>query len=191
MRAFVAIDLDEPIRRNVAALQDALRRRAGKLSWVAPEHLHLTIKFLGEIEASRATTICAALNRIAARAEPFDILLRGVGVFPPRGLARVLWVGVEPVFTQKMDPLRGIHRACEDELAELGFARESRPFSPHLTVARNKTSIDRDLRRSLDQAADFLAGPQRVSAITFYESQPGPNGPTYRSISTHRLAAIV
>lgn len=191
MRAFVAIDLDEPIRRKLAALQDVLRRRAGKLSWVAPDKLHLTIKFLGEIEASQAATISTALNRIAARLEPFEFELRGVGVFPPRGLARVLWVGVEPVIAQAIDPLLGLHYACEDELGELGFARESRPFSPHLTLARNKMPVDRDLRRSLEQAADFSAGPQLVGAITLYESQLGANGPTYLAISKHPLAAKV
>ncbi len=188
MRAFIAIDFDEPIRRKLAALQDTLRRRAGKLSWVAPGNLHLTIKFLGEIEADRVATISTALDHIAARVEPFEIMLRGVGIFPPRGLARVLWVGVEPIVLRSHDPLQALHHVCEDELADLGFAREDRPFSPHLTLARNKSSMDRDLRRSLEHGAEFAAGPQRVHAIAFYESQLGANGPTYRVISTHRLA---
>lgn len=189
MRAFIAIDFDESIRRKLAGLQDTLRRRAGRLSWVAPDNLHLTIKFLGEIDACRVETISAALDQIAARIEPFEIMLRGVGVFPPRGLAHVLWAGVQPIVAGAHDPLKALHRASEDGLADLGIAREDRPFSPHLTLARNKSSVDRDLRRSLEHGAEFAAGPQRINAVTFYESQLGASGPTYRVISTHRLAS--
>jgi 2'-5' RNA ligase len=189
MRAFIAIDFDEPIRRQLADLQGTLRRRAGKLSWVAAGKLHLTIKFLGEIEPAQAAAVSTTIDALAADIAPFQVVLRGVGVFPPRGLARTLWVGIEAAAARDhaADPLGALQRACEDRLAAIGFAREGRPFHPHLTLARNKLRFDRDLRRSLEHAAGFFAGPQRIEAVTFYESTLGRAGSMYRAISRHVL----
>lgn len=132
MRTFIAIDLDHKIRERIASLQAKLRSRCPKLSWVKPERMHLTIKFLGEIEEAQVGPIQQALDAVAGQCHPFDITFAGLGVFPPRGRANVLWLGIQDA----IGGLKACWSKCEDQLAALGLPGEDRPFSAHLTLAR-------------------------------------------------------
>ena len=141
MRAFIAVDLIPPLRRRLAEAQARLRRRCPPLKWVEPTNLHITLKFLGEIDPRLTPRIQAALARIAAECHPFDIVGEGWGTFPEAGPVKVLWVGLH-------DPAGGLAalaRRCDDQLEPLGLPREPRAFSAHLTLARNN-----DPRRSRD-----------------------------------------
>ena len=95
MRLFVAVDLDDAARASIAAQQDRLRRTAGgsAIRWVRPEHLHMTLVFLGEVAEQRANAVIEAYAAPAIM-QPFDLAFSGIGAFPPRGAPRALWIGV-------------------------------------------------------------------------------------------------
>lgn len=186
MRCFIAVDLDEPIRRDLNRLIDRLRPSCPKVQWVRPENLHLTIKFLGEIAPAKIASIAATLDQLCSQCRPFDIQLRGLGVFPPAGPVRVIWVGVE----DEDGRLHAAQRQCEAALELLGLSRERRPYSAHLTIARNKSpAASGPLRRTVEEAAEFSAGSQSVHGLTLYESTLSPGGSIYQILSRHRFAS--
>lgn len=182
MRTFLAIDLDQKIRERIAPLQAKLQSRCPKLSWVKPERMHLTLKFLGEIDQSQVEPIKQALDAIAARSHPFDIAVAGLGIFPPHGRANVLWLGIE----DKSGSLENCWKSCEDALAALGLPREDRPFSAHLTLARNKNPrLSHDVRKLLQNPPPFEPLTQRVAELIFYHSTLTSHGPIYEVLSRH------
>ena len=183
MRLFVAVDLDADARAAVAAEQRRLRENASDgspLRWVKPEHLHITLVFLGEIAEPRSNAVIAAYAEPAPM-PPFDLVFRGLGAFPPRGSPRALWIGVG----EGASELTGLQAMMEARAQALGVPLESRPFSPHLTIARWKNSRPSDRRRltSTDDShhrADVeRVARVRVTRATLYQSQLGSNGPTY------------
>ncbi len=182
MRTFLAIDLDHKIRERIAALQAKLKSRCPKLSWVKPERMHLTLKFLGEIDEAQVGPIKQALDGVAAQCRPFDITFYGLGVFPPRGHVNVLWLGIEDA----SGGLKSCWKSCEDALASLGLPREDRPFSAHLTLARNKNPrLSSDVRRLLHDPPPFEPQTQRVKGLTFYHSTLTSEGPIHEVLGRH------
>ncbi len=191
MRLFVAVDLDEAARQAVVRLVEDLRSRFAARGlgrgtrWVEPRHLHLTIRFIGEVPDERAQSIRQAVQpRLSTRA--FDLRLTGLGVFPPAGAARVLWVGV----AEGAVGLAALHDEIDARLVAIGEPTESRPFSAHLTLARFK-DLDRgrsEALRATIQAVAADVGSCRIDAVTLYESRLGPAGPTYTPLLRTRLA---
>ncbi|MBI4570794.1 MAG: RNA 2',3'-cyclic phosphodiesterase [Chloroflexi bacterium] len=151
-RLFVACELSGEVRAALAAVQDQLRHAgAGRLRWVRPEGIHVTLKFLGEVEADRVDAICAALGPAV---EPFSIRVRpaGLGGFPDASARlRVVWVGLEG----DIDALAALAGRVDRALEPLGFPREARPFAAHLTLARVRDEASAEERRRL---ADLVAG---------------------------------
>jgi RNA 2',3'-cyclic 3'-phosphodiesterase len=185
MRTFIAIDLDHKIRERIASLQDRLKPRCPKLSWVKPETMHLTIKFLGEIEESQVEPIKTALASVAAQGRAFDITFGGLGVFPPHGRVNVLWLGME----DSGGGLKACWKACEDALATIGVPRDDRPFAAHLTLARNKNPrLSQEVRHLLHDPPPFEPQTQRVTGLTFYHSTLTSAGPIHEVLSTHEFS---
>jgi 2'-5' RNA ligase len=191
MRLFVAVDLDEPRRRAAARLAGELARRfaargLGRAArWVEADNLHLTIRFIGEVAEDRARLIEDAV-RPALATPAFDLGLGGLGVFPPSGAARVLWVGV----TEGLASLVAIHDEIEARLERLGEAPEDRPFSAHLTLARFK-DLDRagsDALRAAIRDVAAAVGTCRVDRVTLYQSRLAPTGPVYTPLVHAQLA---
>src|SRR6266550_4708422 len=147
MRLFVAVDLSEEARQAMAAEQKriaaALAGRQTSLKWVRPEHLHLTLVFLGSVDEERARAGVDAIGR-DVDAAPFDLVFDGVGAFPPHGEPRVLWTGV----THGAAELVALHRELRQRAAALGIALEARPFIPHLTLGRWRASRRHDRERA-------------------------------------------
>ena len=129
MRTFVALDVDDAIRRRLERFMDGLRAFAPEVRWVEPESLHVTLKFIGEQPAENVERLQAALAAI--RASSFSVGFRGCGFFPSERAARVFWVGIEA--GPELPRLAG---AIETACAPLGIANQDREFSPHLTLAR-------------------------------------------------------
>src|SRR5919109_768108 len=132
MRLFTAVEIGEAAQARAAALLDELRRRAGrsaphaKLTWVAAERMHLTLRFIGEVDAGKGEQIVHALREpIAMR--PFTVHWAGLGSFPPRGAPRVLWIGVQ----SGREALMAAERQVGARLERLGLAPEDRPYNPH------------------------------------------------------------
>ena len=179
MRLFTAIELGEDVCGRGAALVETLRRRAAasapqaKVTWVAPERMHLTLRFIGEVDDRKAESIVAALRSPMA-IEPFDVRWQGLGSFPPRGAPRVLWVGV----ASGAEGLTRAEKAVSDRLASLGIAPEGRPYSPHLTLARVREPAGLKAAALFD-GLDGALGETHVNAITLFRSHLSPKGPTY------------
>lgn len=176
MRLFVAVDLDDAARALIAEEQHRLRARASSgspLRWVKPEHLHITLVFLGEI---REPLVNAIIGAYADRVPlvPFEVVFRGVGAFPEHGAPRALWIGVG----EGQRDLIQLQQLMAARARSVNVPLETRPFSPHLTIGRWKESRSSD-RRLVAGARDDVRARVRVTRATLYQSLLGSNGPTY------------
>ena len=184
MRAFVAIELSDAAKRALTALIQSLRgRRIDGLRLVRPEGMHLTLKFMGNIDASRVPRIANALAAASARHTPFHLNLAGPGFFPNADRARVLWIGVDG----DLRPLRQLQRDVDETLATLGFAAEKRPFNPHLTIARMRDSAARADRRNTADALAAYPLPHGIvisaNAVSLMQSELRLGGAVYTRIA--------
>jgi 2'-5' RNA ligase len=184
VRLFVAVDLDDAARASIAAEQDRLRRAGGSsLRWVKPEHLHITLVFLGEVAEQRASAVIEAYAAPAAM-QPFDLAFSGIGAFPPRGAPRALWIGV----SRGESELKALQQQMADRAGEQGIALESRPFTPHLTVGRWKDSRSSERRRYVSDAPSEEIARVRIGRASLYRSQLLSTGPTYTALAHATLA---
>jgi len=173
MRLFVAVFPPALVQRAAAGVIDGLRRDGDGVSWVKPDNLHYTMRFLGEVGESGARRVADAADRAVRGREAFDAELGAPGAFPNARRARVLWLGM----SRGERPLVELARALETELARLGFEREGRPFSPHLTIGRVR-DLGHDWSEALAAAAP-AAAPFRVDRLAVVESQLNPKGSIY------------
>jgi 2'-5' RNA ligase len=183
MRLFVAILLDEAVRAELERFQSGLKQACDGVRWVAPHQFHLTAKFLGEVDDGRVTEVSQAVARAANRAEPFDFEFAGAGCFPKRGPVRVIWVGSN----EPTGRLASCAEAVEQEMEAIGFAREKRPFSAHLTLGRVREDRSRGEIRAHVQSCSFGPVTQSVSSLTLMSSVLSPKGPTYTPVSTAKF----
>lgn len=186
MRLFLAVELDARARESVATAIDRAREAAGDaapaLRWSVPDNLHLTLHFIGAFDAARLPSLAEALGNTVP-VPPFDVSLGGLGVFPPRGALRTLWIAV----AEGKSSLVALHAAMGARLARAGVSVEPRPFTPHLTLARAR---DRErgrlhrLARELD-GLDVLDGAPakwRVDRVVLMNSDLSGPRPRYESI---------
>ncbi|HOA72720.1 MAG TPA: RNA 2',3'-cyclic phosphodiesterase [Phycisphaerae bacterium] len=187
MRCFVAIELPDTVRNRLAELQTQLHGLDRTIRWTRPEQIHITIKFLGEVPDADVPQVCTSVTRTAARMPAIPLTVRGLGVFPPRGLTRIVWAGID-------GPPAGLvacYGACEQALAELGFAPETRVFKPHLTLGRARDPRGaRDVPRALEPFADFTAGSFTASQLVVFQSVLCRTGPTYTALARADLAGL-
>jgi 2'-5' RNA ligase len=132
VRTFICIEIPASIKERIGALQQSMRRIDAQASWVKPENIHLTLKFLGDVESSRLDRVRDAVERASGSTSRFQVTVGAVGCFPSTKSPRVLWVGLAGM----PDELSTLHKRIEDSLAREGFPREAKRFSPHLTIAR-------------------------------------------------------
>jgi 2'-5' RNA ligase len=180
LRLFCAVELPQEIRAQAARHIAALREAAPgvRASWDREEKLHLTLKFFGNVEEDRIPQLADALARAASLTNPFELVLRGTGVFPPSGLPRVLWLGVADPSGQ----LVKLHRHVEEECADYGFARERKRFHPHLTIARLRSPEGARKLASLHKSMEFEAAAFNVTEIVLMRSELGPRGSRYTAL---------
>jgi 2'-5' RNA ligase len=174
VRGFVAVLLPDPVRARLAAHVATLRSRAPRLAWVRAESLHLTLRFLGEVDAATVARAEAAVRGAARSLAPFTVALGGLGGFPSAGTARVVWAGV----VEGSEPLRAVQRVLEDELAARGIPPEGRAFHPHVTLGRARDPRGaRGLEALLGAAVGF--GSFRVRALHLMRSELAREGARY------------
>ena len=184
-RVFCAIELPDALKSRVGEHARRLREAFPRVraSWERPEKIHITLKFLGDVEVSRVEELSRAAGRAAAHVEPFDLTIAGLGTFPPHGPPRVLWLGIEDTSGQ----LSNLHCSLEDECAAAGFQREPRPFKPHLTVARIRTPHAARELAAAHRESSFESQTFAVSELVVIRSDLGPGGSRYTPLSRHRL----
>jgi RNA 2',3'-cyclic 3'-phosphodiesterase len=184
MRTFIAIDLTEEIKKTLAGLQDELKKSEADVKWVDPENIHLTLKFLGEISEEQVIQIKEVLDRVTSRLKPFEIGLSGIGAFPKLDYAKVIWAGIEKGKKETVD----IAKNVETELERLGFAREDREFTAHLTIGRVRSGKNKEALKkkilSAHSSEPIAHSQQVISRIILYQSTLTPQGPIYTPLHT-------
>jgi len=177
MRLFVAINIDDAVKVAVAKLQQQFRQRlrnGNGLKWVEPAIMHLTLKFLGEVDESRIEEINDAIILACLEKKAFEFELSTVGTFGRP--AKVLWLSSE----KQSSELIALADSVEQAMQELGFEKESRPFSLHLTLARVKDSgVEKNLRQIANEYQNVELPPVTVDSVCLYKSQLTSDGPVY------------
>lgn len=180
MRLFIAVELPPDVRKKLASLQKDLQKTGADAKWVEPENIHLTVKFLGNVEPDKAGKIGSLLEKLFGRQPAFEAALDEIGCFPSLGAPRVVWAGLTDA-----DKLLGrIAQKTEEELAKMGFEKENRPFTAHSTLARIRSARNRTALASeiLDINKDFKKKTFLIDNITLFESHLSPKGPAYSII---------
>jgi RNA 2',3'-cyclic 3'-phosphodiesterase len=186
MRLFIAADVPDDVRDALAAehkrIAGALGGSGSSLKWVKPEHAHLTLVFIGNVEDAR---VPAVIDAIAKEVDlpAFDATFEGAGVFPPRGAPRVLWIGVAAGACELVD----LQRVLASRIAALGLPIEDRAFHPHLTLARWRESRTADRDRALTAASRGVVVRAHIEGATLYQSRLSPSGPTYTALARANL----
>ena len=185
MRLFTAIELDAAVQRELTRWIEAERRERDGVRWCPPDQLHITLKFLGEVPPQRLGDVTRIVEDAAAALAPADIVISVIGVFPGPHAPRILWAGV----TDAAGVCAAFVQRADAPLAALGIPLETRPFSPHITLARGKSPDgSRTLRRILASAAPPKSVSQRIQRVTLFESRLGPRGPQYTALQRAELA---
>ena len=179
IRAFIALELPQPIIALLGKVQEDLKSLGLRAKWVRPESIHLTLKFLGNIEPGDINKIGAAMIDATQEMEPFPMVARGVGVFPGIKRPRVIWVGLGG----QTPMLFSMQRKLEDNLAAIGFEKEKRPFKGHLTLGRFRQAVDPHvIGRIIQQYAGLSSEEFTVKQIVLFQSDLKPTGPIYSQL---------
>lgn len=180
IRCFIAIELDEPIKTQLEKQQRMFRKRLSgnesAIKWVPPNNIHLTLKFLGNVADQDIPEICDAVSHAASEFQPFSFTVGTCGCFPPKGLARVLWIGI----IDGQSELKQLAKRIDHWTNKLGFPLETRAFNGHLTLARiRQANAAKAVARTVEQMPVETLGRQTVSQITVFQSELKPGGPIY------------
>ncbi len=183
MRCFVAIDVSEKVRFSICGAIEQMRGLSKGVRWVPPDHIHLTLKFLGETGDALLLKIQERLSLLCGRHAPFALTVRGSGGFPNLRRPNVLWVGID-----ESGPLSLLNRDIEQAMAELGFEREEKRFSPHLTVGRVKRADGLEaVIREWITFKDAVFGTISVGESLLMKSTLKPGGAEYSIIAGFKL----
>lgn len=198
IRAFVAVELNPEVRAAVARLQEEIKNRAerallravpqARIQWVRPESVHLTLKFLGDIDEARIAEVQQALERALAPLMRFAVEAGGLGAFPDSRAPRVLWVALGGPTNHLARLAAEVERALEP----LGFPPEAKPFNAHLTLARIKErsrEVGRSLAESGVMESGGVLGRLDVDAVALMKSELKPSGAVYTRLFQVPLAA--
>jgi len=179
MRTFIAIELSGEIKEYLSRLQEKLKTSQADVKWVAPANIHLTLKFLGEIDDKTKDNVIGIVEDIAKDKNPFYLNIASLGAFPHIESPRVIWVGIDKGDAQ----VKEIAKALEEKLSKVGIPAEDKLFSSHITIGRTKSSKNRNnLAESMESLKGKVAEgiPElRIEKITLFKSTLTPKGPIY------------
>ena len=190
IRSFVAIELPEEVKNRLVRLRGGLERKEHAfVKWVEPGGIHLTLKFLGNISPELVTEITGAIKESSEGISPFRLELSGLGAFPNLRQPRVVWAGIYG----DVDKLLRLQHNVDSALSSLGFAKEARPFTPHLTLARIKQGAPFTQLKNFGElvmSSNFEMGYSfKVKTVDLMRSQLTPKGAIYTRISVMELRA--
>jgi 2'-5' RNA ligase len=187
MRTFIAIPLPEETRNFLSNIQNQLKSCGADVKWVQPQNIHLTLKFLGEINEGQLNKINVILEEVAKKMHPFTVSIDSIGAFPRINSPRVIWAGIQ----QGDSEVKIIANELEERIAEIGIPKEEKTFSSHITIGRRRSGLKMDklidgLQKiaslAKEQGQEFL-----TSKITLFKSTLTPKGPNYESLKEANL----
>ncbi len=187
LRAFIAIELPDDIKTHLHTVIQNLRQRVAgpDIKWVAPESIHLTLKFLGHVPTSRVEEFQQSLGDICTATPPMWLAIQALGGFPSTRTPRVIWAGLGG----DIEPLALLAERIDVAFTELGFPKETRAFTPHLTIARIRQEATRETRTALGAAlaeAHIARGIEfRAVAVSLMRSQLLRSGAVYSRLASH------
>ncbi|MEC4889875.1 MAG: RNA 2',3'-cyclic phosphodiesterase [Nitrospira sp.] len=201
IRVFLAVELSDGLRTQLAQVQQDLKQRLGRdfpkdvrLSWVQPALIHLTVKFLGDIEESLVEPMRQAIEQVVKAHRIIHIPIERLGAFPHPQQPRVVWAGASAQWEKGEEAARlsALHQSLEDCCELLGFAREGRPLSPHLTLARIKAGerhVGQAMAKSGAMDRPWSLGALAVDSMVLMKSELKPSGPIYTKLWDARIGS--
>lgn len=187
-RTFIALELDEALQRHLEGVIRQVARQLPALRWVDPAGIHLTLAFLGELSDEQIAEAMNATEVAARNVPPFEYGLTSPGIFGSPRQPRVVWIGID----EPSGKLRQLHRALNAELEQRGFAVDTRPFSPHLTLSRVKAPLKPEEQAILQQFlnnkhSNSGSSAYRVKQISVMKSELSREGARYTSLRDYAL----
>lgn len=174
MRAFIAIDLAQAVRQRIADLSEKIDDPA--CNKVEPENFHMTLKFLGDVEPARIEKLKGELT--AVKYEPFDVEVKGAGVFPKLSYIKVIWVGANGDFQPLVDRIDSITQDIKTR---------DHNFHPHITIARVKSKPKKELKQLIRDNENRKLGSQQVDKFVLKKSELKSDGPVYETLREFKL----
>jgi len=186
IRCFIGVDIGDEIRRKATALQQQLSKTGARVKWVAPESMHVTLLFLGEVDERDILSVCKAVESGAKREPAFPLRVSGAGAFPTIRRPKVIWAGI----TDGAAPLRRLYDSLETKLLDLGlYRKEERGYAPHLTLGRVKNEADGfALAPELAKLLAWDGGRTTVNEVLVFSSEQGRDGPEYTVLARCELS---
>lgn len=179
IRLFIAVEINEEIRKKLAAFQSVLKKSDADVGWVAPENLHITLKFIGNIDEGQVGAIVTIIKETVTHIKPFDLDYTGVGVFPTEKNPRIVFADIVDI----AGVLANLHEKLDNRLMALGVEHEDRKFVAHLTLGRIRSR--RNVTKLIEKLLTFRNvqfGAENVTQIVLMKSDLSPNGPTYTQL---------
>lgn len=184
IRTFLAIELPRALLSKIEEVQVGLRSSQADVRWVSLENLHLTLKFFGNIDESQIEPIVQSIDQAVQETPPIHLRAKGMGAFPNLRNPRVIWIG----FVEGKEDLTSFQNKLEIEFEKIGFPREDRPFHPHLTLGRVRSSRGKeDLIKRMERYKEEEFGEILVEKVVLFKSDLRPSGPIYTPLREMRL----
>ncbi len=184
VRAFIACSLDEATKESIRELTARLKKIDSGIKWVRPEAMHLTLRFLGNMDKDDVELAGEAMEETAAGLSPVQVVVAGHGTFPPGKKPRVVWLGLK----KGGDELYSIYERLEESLQAKGLGPADKAFKPHLTLGRVKSpkGVNRMLKE-LEEVGDRVIGEFTAGEITLFKSELRPSGAVYTELKKAKL----
>lgn len=180
-RGFIAIDIN--VTPNILKFLKDITNSNADVKLVEPQNIHITLKFLGDVQEDKINDIEQIMKDSVKEIEPFTIKLSETGVFPNQNYIRVVWIGIKDAET-----IETIARSIDERLSQLDFKKEKRGFSAHLTIGRVKTAKNKQLLlKTIEDYKDFEFSTQDVNSIKLKKSDLTPKGPIYTTLKEVKL----
>ena len=175
-RGFIAIEINATA--TLLEFENEIKKTGADVKLVEPKNIHITLKFLGDVEENLVDNIENIMKDAVDQLQPFTIKLKGTGVFPHQNYVRVIWIGIKDG-----QVIEKISHAIDERLSTLGFKKEKRGFSPHLTIGRVKTAKNKQqLLTTIEKYGDREFCVQQITSITLKKSDLTPAGPIYTNV---------
>lgn len=186
VRTFVAVVLPQDVKQAIGSVESQFRKSAPRVRWVSPENLHITLKFLGNVDADRLSDVEAAVREAVKGLKPFRLEFRGAGAFPNQKKPRVIWIGIEGEVSLLSEAAERVDKA----LVDIGFEAEDRPFRGHVTIGRCRDIRDgAGVSDALRDVGALELGSMNVDRVIVMKSDLRPEGPIYSEIAEIKIEA--